>query len=79
MRRSAPARYAVRRTRQKAARVLWVLVQTSPRTLGEICPRGQILAPSVFFSFGPCTARFLFFCAQKKRKWGVQWTSHPHG
>ena len=25
----------------------------------------------VFFSFGPCTARFLFFCAQKKRKWGV--------
>ena len=29
-------------------------------------------APKVFFSFGPCTARFLFFCAQKKRKWGVQ-------
>ena len=25
----------------------------------------------VCFSFGPCTARFLFFCAQKKRKWGV--------
>ena len=24
----------------------------------------------VFFSFGSCTARFLFFCVQKKRKWG---------
>ncbi len=33
----------------------------------------------VFFSFGPCTARFLFFCAQKKRKWGVHLPSHRHG
>ena len=29
-----------------------------------------------FFSFGPCTARFLFFFWKKKRKWGVQWTIH---
>jgi hypothetical protein len=27
---------------------------------------------SVFFSFGPSTARFLFFSAEKKRKWGVE-------
>ena len=27
---------------------------------------------SVFFSFGPSTARFLFFFAKKKRKWGVE-------
>ena len=32
-----------------------------------------------FFSFGPCTARFLFFFWKKKRKWGVQRTSHLHG
>ena len=32
-----------------------------------------------FFSFGPCTARFLFFFWKKKRKWGVQCTSHLHG
>ena len=32
-----------------------------------------------FFSFGPCTARFLIFFWKKKRKWGVQRTSHLHG
>ena len=32
--------------------------------------------PYFFFSFGPCTARFLFFFWKKKRKWGVHWTSH---
>ena len=52
MRQSAPARYAVKRTRKKAVRVLWALVQTSPRTLGEICPNGQILAPAAF-NWGP--------------------------
>ncbi len=29
-----------------------------------------------FFSFGPCTARFLIFFWKKKRKWGVHCTSH---
>ena len=45
----------------------------------SLCPRIKFaLSPSievkgfrklqkVFFSFGPCTARFLFFCAQKRR------------
>ncbi len=31
---------------------------------------------SFFFSFGPCTARFLVFFWKKKRKWGVHCTSH---
>jgi hypothetical protein len=38
-------------------------------------PPSQSFAPvliSVFFSFGPSTARFLFFFAEKKRKWGVE-------
>ncbi len=45
--------------------VLWALVQTSPRNLGEFDPCGQI-RPQRLFSFGPCTARFLF-SAQPKR------------
>jgi hypothetical protein len=32
---------------------------------------------SVFFSFGPSTARFLFFSAEKKRKWGVGMDQPP--
>ena len=44
------------------------LVQASPRTLGEFDPRGQI-PPQRLFSFGPCTARFLF-SAQPKRENG---------
>jgi hypothetical protein len=32
---------------------------------------------SVFFSFGPSTARFLFFFAKKKRKWGVEMDQPP--
>ena len=36
--------------------VLWALVQTSPRNLGEFGPCGQI-RPQRLFSFGPCTAR----------------------
>jgi hypothetical protein len=34
--------------------------------------RPRIVSPYFFFSFGPCTARFLFFFWKKKRKWGVQ-------
>ncbi|MCI8573081.1 MAG: hypothetical protein HFF89_01480 [Oscillibacter sp.] len=32
---------------------------------------------NVFFSFGPSTARFLFFFAKKKRKWGVEMDQPP--
>ena len=45
-------------------------VQASPRTLGEICPHGQILAPASLFSFGPCTARFLFSPQAEKKENG---------
>ena len=38
------------------------------RPPSHVPPQGR----SFFFSFGPCTARFLFFFWKKKRKWGVQ-------
>ena len=44
-----------------------------------IQPRPRIVSPYFFFSFGPCTARFLVFFWKKTRKWGVQRTSHLHG
>ncbi len=50
-----------------------------PRISAKFDPRGQILAAGVFFSFGPRTARFLFFFAKKKRKWGVHLHQPSHG
>ena len=54
---------------------------TTPRakdireTRGTACasPRPNVRVPKYFlFSFGPCTARFLFSFWKEKRKWGVQ-------
>ena len=71
MRGSASARNAVKRTLQKIGKSYGHWFRPAPVLWAKLDPCGQVLAPSVFFSFGPCTARFLFFCAQKKRKWGV--------
>ena len=85
MRGSAKGRNGVRRTRQKAARVLWAPIQASPRTLAKFDPRGQILARRSLFSLdrarpvkvsreaarGP-SGGFLFSLArERKEKWGV--------
>ena len=45
-------------------------VDSRPRAeiLPVLCPSRA--APRIFFSFGPCTARFLFFCAAEKEKMG---------
>ena len=55
MRQSAPARYAVKRTRQK-----------SGKTYGHWFRPAPVIRPQRLFSFGPCTACFLF-SAQRKR------------
>ena len=70
MRERAHGRYAVSRTRQKTSNSRKHRLRR-PQSLGAICPKGRIRAASVFFSFGPCKARFLFFFARKKRKRGV--------
>ncbi len=48
--------------------------QVSDGLLVSVPPSGSFPPglTSVFFSFGPSTARFLFFFAKKKRKWGVE-------
>ena len=43
---------------------------------GETWPHGQVLAQA-FFSFGPCTARFLF--GKTKKKMGGALPGHHHG
>ena len=68
--RAPSARYTVKRTRQKAARVLWAPVQTSPRTLGEICPHGQILAQSLFSLLDRARPVFSFLRTRRKEKMG---------
>ena len=50
-----------------------------PIACGEVIPappfiqaRPRVVSPYFFYSFGPCTARFLVFFWKKRRKWGVQ-------
>ena len=45
----------------------WEVIPAPP----IIQPRPRVVPRYFFFSFGPCTARFLFFFWKKKRKWGV--------
>ena len=69
MRQSAPARYAVKRTWQKIGKFYGHWFRPAPVIWANLAPAAKF-RPSVFFSFGPCTARFLFFCAQKKENGG---------
>ena len=71
MRQSAPARYAVKRTRQKTGKFTGHWFRPAPVFLGEICPNGQILAPAPFL-FWTVHGPFSLFGATEKRKWGVQ-------
>jgi len=50
--------------------VLWALVQTSPRILGEFDTCGQI-PPQRLFLFWTVHGPFSLFGATEKRKWGV--------
>ena len=38
----------------------------TPTPVQQLCTRGAKLRPKAFFSFGPCTARFLFGKTEKK-------------
>ena len=68
MRRSAPARYAVKRTRQKIGNSNGHRFRPAPAFWAKFARTGKF-SPQRLFSFGPCTARFLF-SAQPKRENG---------
>ena len=73
----------VRQQKEKTVHSAWDKTPVPANCAREVIPAPPVIQPrprivphSFFFSFGPCTARFLFFFWKKKRKWGVQCTSH---
>ena len=49
----------------------------TPTPVQQLCTYVQSCAQKAFFSFGPCTARFLF--GKTEKKMGGALPSHQHG
>ena len=70
LRQSAPARYAVRRTRQKTGNSRRQRLRTTPVSWAKFDPCGQILAPRSLFSLDRARPVSLFSRKREKREMG---------